>query len=177
MTGLVVPTGERIKRPVEPPEAVMRMVKAKHPQFGLRFQPFLNTFEVLWAWDENDPRRAHVQAGGRDPSKAYDVVADLPADMPLESIPSWIDNHLRINPDSKAWEGVSERVERANRMRQLALEEQALGDVMNRVELSARNSTLRPLFVEGADPNDVIGERVELTAEELRAIEDERREA
>lgn len=168
--GLFTAGGQRMKHAVEPPPAVLRLVKQKHPNFGLRFNGITKAWMVTWTWDEKDPRRKHVQQGHTPPEDAHDIVGDLPPDCPVESAAAWIDAHCIVNPEQNAWQGVVESQARANRVREMLAEEQALADVQNRIELSARNSTLRPLFTEGLDElDDVAVEGVEQVSDEERA--------
>ena len=50
---------------------------------------------VVAKWPDNDPRWRMVKYGQTDPENAFDVLAQLPADCPLEQVPGYLTRQLK----------------------------------------------------------------------------------
>lgn len=59
-------------------------------------RPELQTvWYVVMEWPENDPRWRMVQWGQVSPDNAFDLLAQLPADCPIEQVPGYLARQLK----------------------------------------------------------------------------------
>lgn len=130
------------------------------PKLGLRWHPLLNQWMLLYAWNEDDPRRSAIRAGLVPETEAWDVLDYLPPGATIEEAYSHVTNTFRrIGSKQDATLQVQrllERVHHFNKAIDAKNRDEAFGEVFNYAEVMPTEAKPKFGFVDGKNTNTVI---------------------